>query len=502
VSKTARATQWNTRVHYLSAFFQDDWKLTPRLTLNLGLRYEVESALKQNDNCGLDFDIPGATMLISKDCTNLPLIDSFYKTIRTDIKYRSYEHRAPYDADTNNIAPRVGFAYRVQSRTVIRGGYGIFYDAPQIQSLASTNDFAPNTLRPIWTANPVTPDIGYNPEGSTAAERTLQTAPLTIFPFISRQFPYAKIQQWNLNIQRQLGSSLVAEAMYQGSNAVNLLVFDNIDFRAPGPGNVQQLLPYPYFARIQNEDMWGTSLYHGFGMKLEQRSWHGLSYLIAYTFSKSIDLASTLNQGPQWVDPFNRRTARGPSDFDARNRFSAAYQYAIPFGRGQRFAGNLPGAADKFVSGWGVRGLTFFQTGLPQSPSMNLSRTGICAAACTARPDRIGNGNLPKDVRTIDRFYDVNAFVLLAAGGADRRVGDAGRNILISPGINNFDLQVYKNTRLSERHAIEFRWEMFNAWNHAQFLGAGTNLESPATFGKITDTRAPRIMQLVLKYSF
>ena len=153
-------------------------------------------------------------MLISKDCTNLSLIDNFYKTIRTDIKYRAYDHRAPYDADTNNIATRFGFAYRLQPQTVIRGGYGIFYDAPQIQSLASTNDFAPNTLRPIWTANPTTPDIGYNPEGSTSAKRALQNAPLTIFPFISRNFPYAKIQQWNLNIQRQLGSSLVAEAMY------------------------------------------------------------------------------------------------------------------------------------------------------------------------------------------------------------------------------------------------------------------------------------------------
>ena len=107
-----------------------------------------------------------------------------------------------------------------------------------------------------------------------------------------------------------------------------------------------------------------------------------------------------------------------------------------------------------------------------------------------------------KDQRTIDRFYDVNAFLLLAAGGADRRVGNAGRNILNSAGINNFDLQIYKDTRITERHAVEFRWEMFNAWNHPQFLGAGTSLESPATFGKITDTRAPRIMQLVLKYSF
>jgi hypothetical protein len=502
VSKTARATQWNSRLHYLGVFVQDDWKVTPKLTINFGLRYEVESALKQIDNCGLGFDAAAGAMLISKYCTNLPLIESFYRDIRPDVKYRVTDHRAPYDADTNNLAPRFGFAYRLAAQTVIRGGYGIYIDSPQIQPMASTNDFAPNTLRPIWTGNPAVPDLSYNPEGASQAEATLKNAPLTIFPFTSRNFPYGRIQQWSLNVQRQIGSSLVAEVIYQGSNTVHLLVNDNIDNRAPGPGNVQQLLPFPQFARIQNSDMWGMANFQGLSVKIEQRPWHGLSYLAAYTFSKSIDLASTWDVGAQWTDPFNRRSARGPSDFDARNRFSAAYEYALPVGKGYRLAGGASPVVDKFISGWGVRGITFLQTGLPQSPTMNLSRTGVCAAACSARPDRIGDGNLPKSERTIDRFYDVNAFRLLAPGGADRRIGNAGRNVLVSAGINNFDFQVFKDTRIRERQTLEFRWEMFNAWNHTQFGSAGNSLESAATFGKITSTRAPRIMQFVLKYAF
>jgi hypothetical protein len=384
----------------------------------------------------------------------------------------------------------------VNQSTVIRGGYGIYYDAPQIQSLASTNDFAPNTLRPIWTANPTVPDLGYNPEGRTSADLSLRTAPLTIFPFISRNFPYAKIQQVNVSVQKQIRSSFVVEAMYQAALGVNLLGFDNINFRAPGPGTVQQLLPYPYFARIQNEDMWGQSNFHGFGLKLEQRSAHGLSYLIAYTWGKAIDNASTFNQGPQWTDPFNRRTGRGPSDFNAPHRFSAAYEYRLPFGR------NLYGVAKTRLAGWGVRGLTFFQTGLPQNVTMNLARTGICATACSARPDRVGDGNLDKGVRTLTRFYDVNAFRVIAAGGADRRVGNAGRNILTSAGINNFDLQAFKDFRIREGHNLEFRWEQFNAFNHTQWGGASTNMEAPEQFGLISGTRAPRIMQFVLRYSF
>lgn len=490
-SKTARATQWNSKVNYGGVFLQDDWKITSRLTLNIGLRYEVESALKQIDNGGLGWHVRDSTMLVSRNATNRAAIEDFYRTIRPEIAVRFVDQNSPYDTDKNNIQPRFGFAYALRAKTVLRGGYGIYYDSPQIQSLASTNDFAPNTLRPIWTANPTTPDIGYNPDGRTSAEASLRTAALTIFPFISRKFPYAKIQQINLNLQHQIGNSFVVEAMYQGAIGVNLLGFDNINFRAPGPGNVQQQLPWPYFARIQNEDMWGQSNFHGFGMKLEQRAIHGFSYLLAYTFSKAIDNASTFNAGPQWTDPFNRRTARGPSDFNAPHRLSAAYEFRLPFLRENRILG-----------GWGLRGLTFFQTGLPQNVSMNLARTGICAAACSARPDRIGDGNLDKGARTLQRFYDVSAFRLLANGGVDRRVGNSGRNILTSAGVNNFDLQVFKDFRIREGHNLEFRWESFNAFNHTQWGAAGTNLEAPAQFGVVTATRAPRIMQFVLRYAF
>lgn len=414
-TKTARATEWNSKVNYAGLFIQDDWKVARKLTLNIGLRYEIESALKQSDNGGLGWHINDSTMLLSKDARNRAAIESFYQTIRPEIKVRFVEQSEPYNTDKNNFQPRIGFAYSLLPKTVVRGGYGIYFDAPQIQSLASTNDFAPNTLRPIWTASPTTPDTGYNPEGRSGAEGTLRNAPLTIFPFLSRNFKYGKIQQWNMSVQHQIGNTFVIEAMYQGAAGVNLLGFDNINFRAPGPGNVQQLLPWPYFARIQAEDTWGQSNFHGFGLKLEQRAMHGFSYLLAYTYGKSIDNASTLNAGPQWTDPFNRRTARGVSDFNAPHRMSAAHEYRLPLFKGNRWLG-----------GWGVRGLTFFQTGLPQNVSMNLARTGICATACSARPDRVGDGNLTKEERTLSRFYDVNAFRLIANGGGRSQSRECG----------------------------------------------------------------------------
>ncbi|HWQ54995.1 MAG TPA: TonB-dependent receptor [Bryobacteraceae bacterium] len=503
VSKTARATQWNSKVYYLGVYVQDDWRVTSKLTLNLGFRYEVESALRQNDNGGLGFDVATGTMVVSNLATNKALIDDFYTRIRRDVPIRYTDHRAPYNADVNNIAPRVGFAYRVFNNTVLRGGYGIYYDAPQIQSLASTNDFAPNTLRPVWTASPTVPELGYNPEGATSAESTLLNAPLTIFPFLSRDFPYGKIQQWNFSVQQQLTPSLVVEGIYQGSNGVNLLMFDNINARPPGPGRVQDLLPYPQFARIQAEDMWSRSWYNGAAIKVEQRPWHGLSYLAAYTFSKSMDTASTLNQAPQWTDPLNKMgTSRGPSDFDARNRFTTAFEYALPIGRGKAIGSDFSPVMDKIFGGWGTRGTIAFQSGAMTSPSMNLSRLGTCATACSARPDRIGDGNLSKDERTVDRFFDVTAFRLLAAGGVEQRVGTAGRNILVQPGTKSHDLQVFKYVRFSERQSLEFRWEMYNAWNHANWGSASTNLEVPATFGVISSRGGGRNMQFGLKFDF
>ena len=502
VNKTARATNWNSRVPFAGAYVQDDWKVTPKLTLNLGLRYEVEGALQQGGNNWVDWDTSSGTMILSSSIANRQDIANFYNTVRPDIKVQFVNQTTPYNTDLNNFGPRVGLAYQLSKNWVVRCAYGLFYAAPPIQSLASSNDFAPNTLRPVWTADPKVPNLGYNPEGSVSAEQALVGAPLTIFPFISRNFPYGQVHQWNFDLQRQLTSTLVLEAYYQGSSSAQLILFDNIDARAAGPGNVQQSLPYPQFARIQNFDVSGHSTYEGAAVKLQQRTWNGLSYLVSYTFSKSIDNGSQFIGNRAWTNPLDKSDGKGPSDFNAPQRFTAAYEYTLPFGRGRRFLSGANGWTDRLVGGWGIRGITTLQTGLPLSPSMNLSRIGTCATACTARPDRIGNGNLPSDQRTIDRYFDLSAFQVLPAGGVAGRVGNAGRNILISPGVNNFDLGAFKNTPITERQSLELRWEMFNAFNHNQFGAPGANLESPSTFGTITTTSAPRIMQVSLRYAF
>ncbi len=505
VGKTTSASNWNTWVNYAAAYAQDDWRATKALTLNLGLRYEVESAIKMSDGCGLDMSLENgfATQIVSTACKSLAAIQSFSLNVRPDVLLATTSHTAPYNADTNNIAPRFGFAYAVNDSTVVRGGYGVFYASPQVASTASSNNFAPNDLAPTWVSSPTTPTYSWNPEGQTSGVYTLKNAALTVFPFISRDLPYGLVQEWNLNLQRKLNSSLALELMYQGSKDDHLLLFNNSDFKAPGPGNVQALLPYPQYARIQNFAPNGFSNFNGGSVRVEQSPWHGLSYLLSYTYSKSLDNGSTMNAIPVWTDPFHQNsTAYGPSDFNATHRLSVAYTYVLPIGQGQALLGSAHGVGNKIISGWGVRGITQLQSGLPQSPSMNLSREGICASACTARPDRIGNGNLPRGTRTINHFYDVTAFQLLPAGGTSGRIGNAGRNILIAPPINNTDFQLFKETSFERSQSVEFRWEMYNALNHTQWLAPSTNVESPSTFGVITGTQAPRIMQFALRYAF
>ena len=512
LSKTARAALNATRPKYFAFFVHDDWKISPKLTLNFGLRYEAETAAASERRDTIGFNQQTGEVLLSENIADRSRIEDFYKNVRPDIKIKFVPYDAPYDTDKNNFAPRLGLSYQLPRNTVVRAGFGIFYNSPQGAALANSVDFAPNTLRPIWTGDPVRPVLrlpdgseiptGYNPEGTGGPESTVRyPSPLTIFPFYERNFKYGSNYQWTMSLQHQLTQTLVVEAQYLGSRTTHLLGFHNSNFAPPAPGAVQTRLPYPSFARIEGESDGFDAYYHGMGIKVEQRLSQGFTYLASYTWSKSIDTASTLNVDPLFTDIKNLwGSARGVSDFDARHRFVYSYQYELPIGKGKPLGSGASSAVNQVIGGWGVRGITYFQSGFSFSPAMSLARSNYCAISCNARADRIRDGNLPKSERTLDRFWDFSAFVLPST--ANPRAGNGGRNILVGPGLNNWDLGIFKNFQISESKRIEFRYEMFNAWNHGQFNAPPNSLENAATFGKITSARDPRISQFVLKLTF
>ncbi|HWC00826.1 MAG TPA: TonB-dependent receptor [Bryobacteraceae bacterium] len=515
ISKTSRRPVGYNRVKYLGLYAQDDFKLSRNVTLNLGMRYEIETIPDDPTHSMVGFDPTDGSLLVSSRIASAQAVKDFYANVRPDIKYRFIDANAPVNTDTNNVAARLGLAWQIAKGTTVRGGYGMFYGSPQTSSyLASgSNDFAPNTLRPIWTSNPGTPSFkGYNPDGTLSPEAALQSAALTLFPFLAgrvsgnsvvydtgRSFPYPLVQQFLFSLQHQVGSNFLVEVQYFGSRTQHLIGNDNVQVTTPGPGAVAARLPYPGLARIENTAAWHRAWYNGVAVKAQQRLSHGLSYLVSYTLSKSLDDASTLNDDPEWTDSRNKLNGRGPSDFDVRNRLVGSFQYELPVGRGRHFGGAWPRLADALLGGWGVRGIASFQTGFEYSPTMAISRVGACLAACVARPERVGNGNLDKSVRNINGFWDINAFAFPPAFTLG---SPSGRNVLYGPGVNNWDLDIYKQFRIGERQSLEFRYEAFNAFNHAQFNAPPANLEAPATFGKITGTAAPRISQLVLRYQF
>jgi hypothetical protein len=483
----------NGKVTYFGGFIADDWKVTPRLTLNLGVRYEIETVLEESENEVARFDLKSGKVLFPEAIKSR--IDDYYKKVRPDVPYGFYSGGL-YKQDKNNIAPRLGFAYRpfASNRTVIRGGFGIYYNAPQITTLLSAVAAPPFSIRPTEVSSSSTPQIRWNPVGGL---NQAQQGALTCFCFVQEDFPYAYSQQWALTLQQSVSNSLLVELGYIGSHTLDLLSQPNVNVPQPGPGNVLTRSPYPQWARVQAIYSGFSAKYNGLQLKVEKRATNGLSFLAAYTFAKTLDQASSTNVIPTG-DPANRLDLiYGPADFDVRQRLSLSYNYELPFGPGRKFWKGLDGVAGVFLQGWGIRGITFIQSGYPVDVTMSNARLNS-GPGIVPRPNRIADGNLPSGQRTLNRWFDTSAFTLPPMFV----IGNAGRNVITGPGYVNFDMSLFKNTRITERQRLEFRAEFFNAFNHPNFGLPGGNISTPATFGVITSASSPRIIQLGMKYYF
>ena len=483
----------NGKVTYFGGFIADDWKVTPRLTLNLGVRYEIETVLEEVDNEVARFDLASGRVLFPEAIRGR--IDDYYKNVRPDVPYGFYTGDL-YKQDKNNIAPRLGFAYRPFSgnRTVVRGGFGIYYNAPQITTLLSAVAAPPFSIRPTEVSSSSTPQVRWNPVGGL---NQAQQGALTCFCFVQEDFPYAYSQQWAVTLQQSLTNNLLVEVGYIGSHTLNLLSQPNVNVPPPGAGNVLTRSRFPQWARVQAIYAGFSSKYNGLSVKVEKRATDGLSLLAAYTFAKTIDQASNTNVIPTG-HPANRLDViSGLADFDVRHRLSLSYNYEFPFGSGRKFWRSAGGLADVFLKGWGIRGITFLQSGYPVDITMSNARLNS-GPGIIPRPNRVADGNLPSGDRTLNRWFDTSAFTLPPMFV----IGNAGRNVITGPGYVNFDLSLFKNTRITERQRLELRAEFFNAFNHPNFGLPGGNISTPTTFGVITSASSPRIIQLGIKYYF
>ncbi len=558
-------------------FAQDDWKVRPDLTLNLGLRTEFFGAFTDQDchigNLQSSLTLTGQYPFVYPRCVNKFQLAGFNGNASASTFFNGI---------STTLGPRVGFAYDVLGRhtTTLRGGYGIYYvreDVGNIDQLsfqapllpiafggggpgAFSNFFAgnlatnPNALPPAGVLSPdyipclsvLTGFVNNDPNqaGNYANQPGCNgVGSVGIFGLeVPRDFKVPSTQQWNLTLQHDLGHNLVAEVGYVGTHAVHLRetrdaiqsvnatpqhpffvttssgavipitanTLANGVARTPTPG----LNGYSGYQLFAND---AYSHYHALQASLTRR-WSRGYLLAAYTFSRSTDATSTGNTAfnTAYNDQSNINASRGLSDFDRTHRVTISYVYELPFGDG---ATGLRGA---LLRGWGVSGVTTFQSGTPFSIIDSAAGTAFLGAGSTpllgaslAPGASLSQGLTHGDIHNrLNGYLNPAAFTTApllypAQCAADPNFcvtgfGDLGRNIYRGPFQQNFDFSAVKNFRVTERQALRFTADFFNLFNHPNFASpAFTDVESPANFGQITNTKGtPRLIQFSLRYAF
>jgi hypothetical protein len=313
------------------------------------------------------------------------------------------------------------------------------------------------------------------------------------------------MQQWSIGVQREVFARTTVEVNYIGTHGSNLLMRRNVAqarlFDAANPLPVNDRKPYPNFVVYIDSDWSGRSNYNAFNTKLEHRG-AGSIFTLAYTWARSTDLksaaagigASGFNGWQGFLDNSDPERDYGLSDFDVDHRLVGSFVYNLPFGAGEKYASNATGVKNAVVGGWQVNGIYTWQRGFPITITA-ADLGGLNDTFGTNRADLVGDPSVDK--RTVDRWFNTAAFAQPAAGA----LGNLGRNTERGPGVNNVDLALFKNFPFARNVRLQFRLESFNALNHTQFSGVGTNLAA-SNFGVVTSARSARINQLGVKLLF
>jgi hypothetical protein len=500
--RQTNVTYPDARTNQLFFYGQDDLRLTPKLTLQMGMRYEIYGAPTDSHNNQSNFDIQNGNILVACVAT------SCAGGVKTDL---------------SDWAPRLGFAFSPdKGKTAIRGGAGISYFSPgyggqigtlndnfpfvQPQQLAASNPlvldpavdpYLDNGLPPLSPVEtrPGAPPGNLVPGGLTPSVNLLGVT------YVPPDLRMTRVYQWSLDVQRSITPNLVLDTAYLGNAVSHLFIGPAFNYPAPGVVTanptltLQELRPYysldPNMSENTTRGNFGRTHYDALQVKLEKRFSRGLSFLISYTYSH------TLSRGSFFNDPEHFLADQAPAGFDTPQRITFSYMYRLPFGRREQYGSNWNKWTDAALGGWEVSGITLYMTGFPFTPSV----ASTLDNGNSNQPNRICNGNLAH--KTIDYYYDWSCFV----SPPINVFGNSGFGILRGPGQRSWDLSLMKNFPLgTEARYLQFRAEFFNLPNNENF-GTPNSSQCGGACGEGTITSNatgtnPRQIQFALKLYF
>lgn len=515
---------------YFGGYMQDDYKATAKLTLNLGIRYEVETGRNERYNRLSWFDptVPnpiGPKVGIPDLRGGLQFVDVGGNPRRQKV------------TNWNNWGPRFGFAYALNPRTAIRGGYGLFFlpntgdgagPANAAEGFVATTAFVSSLDGGITPAdrlsNPFPRGVVRGP-GPAAGLLTQLGQNLTT---VRHNDPSAYAQEWNFDIQRELPANFLIDVAYSGNKGTSLPVNEQFNqlpdqYLGLGPALLDQvpnpfapyvtvgplsqakvargqlLRPYPQFGNILARNVRDVStIYHSLQIKLEHRFSHGFTFLGAFTGAKQIGgpLANAVVSDPGFQDNYNRRADRALVGFDQNRRLVLSANWELPFGPGKPLLSGAPRLISMVVGGWQLNSITTLQSGFPLGLTTAVNQTNSFSGG--SRPNNSGkSAKLEGPVESrLNKYFDTSVF----SQPAPFTFGNTSRNLpdVRSPGVVNFDFSFTKITKIRERLTTQLRGEFFNGFNHPNFGSPGTTFGT-ATFGVISSAADPRIIQLGLK---
>lgn len=486
-------------LHYqrYSAFLQDDWKVTSRLTLNLGLRYVGQTGPEERDGSQSNFDLATGRFVVRSVAGAAPplsigrLLDAYPIGKSEDIGWGS----TLISGDNDNFAPRFGFAFRPfrDNRTVIRGGYGLYY----ILAYHGYGLFGTFFANPPFFLSESFEAAAGNTPSLSLANPFPGTGAISANPrvlAVQRNLELGYTQQWNLTVERELLANVGLRLSYVGNKGNNLHRSQtnwNLP-RVQRPGTIQSQRPYQPWGDIPALTFDGQSITHQLQVELTQRYRNGLQFQTSYTWNRTLD---NVPSAGLTQNPYDYAMDRGDADGIRHHAFYAAAVYDLPFGSGQRYLNSSQAWSKYLTGGWTVSTAIQAMSGSPFSVTFNPTEAGWYAT----RADVVAGASLYPADRTADRWFDPAAFRVPQAF----TFGNSARNILFGPGLRNVDLSLFKNVPLSESWRLQFRAEAFNLPNSLSLGNPSANISFPQNVGIIRSAQnTERNLQFGLKLLF